>query len=683
MASRLIAVVILALAILPIANLLPGGETDPEYVARLMEWLSGTALCATVGVLVAFLTRLRDPSRPLLVRGRIDDQVAGPGHGRGDGAGMSFVLAVTVLAFALYAFTAHWVFSARPLQVDEIVQVMQARWLLEGRLWVSPPPLKEFFSVLHVVDVGDRVYGQFPVGGPAMLALGSLVRAEWLVGPAAGAGCVALFAALLPRLEPDASRSWLRGVTLLFALAPFGVFMFASHMNHSTTLLWLLVATLALALATERGTASLWWALLCGVALGIATTIRPLDAAAFALPAAAWLAWRARHGGRAPIALIASGIGIAVPILALLFTNAETTGSALRFGYDVLWGSSHSLGFHAAPWGPAHTPLRAIELVSLSLTRLSVFLLETPVPALLLIVGGVWASERTSRRMRALERYLLWAAALLVLGYAMYWHDGFLLGPRFYFPLLPLAVLWVGRLARHLPQLVGRTSVAWVGLRAVAVAMTVLAVVNILVIRAAGYRSSVTSMRLDVEKESRSAGITNALVLVKESWGARLVVRMWALGVSRPFAERVYRNSDACRLELTLAELERDRDAGSGTRIRATNDAGDIERRLLPLLADSALIDRSARSDGVEAVVPGRTPPAQCTGQRESDRLGSSHLLAFKLARDGNVYARWLPGREAEISGLYPGRPVYLLERTGPEPEAGVRWRPIDPPTAR
>jgi hypothetical protein len=209
--------------------------------------------------------------------------------------------------------------------------------------------------------------------------------------------------------------------------------------------------------------------------------------------------------------------------------------------------------------------------------------------------------------------------------------------------------------------------------------MLVLSAVSIVAVRAPGYRNIVTSMRLDVAREARTAGVSNALVLVKESWGSRLVARMWALGVSRPLAERIYWNSDACRLELTLGELESSRSV-SAVRVAAVGAASDamaIERRLLPLLTDSALIDRSSRSAGLEAMVPGRAPPAHCTSQREMDRRGSSHLLAFKLVRDGNVYVRWIPGREAEASGLYPGRPVYLLERTGPEPEAGLYWRPL------
>ena len=72
--------------------------------------------------------------------------------------------------------------------------MLQARWLAEGQLSVATPPLREFFSVLNLVDLGDRTFAQFPIGGPAMLMLGSLVGAEWLVGPLAGAVSVLAFA---------------------------------------------------------------------------------------------------------------------------------------------------------------------------------------------------------------------------------------------------------------------------------------------------------------------------------------------------------------------------------------------------------------------------------------------------------------------------------------------------------
>jgi hypothetical protein len=685
MAARVVALLLLAGSLLPVAAWIPSGLSDPNYWPRLRDWMQGAALCAVVGVLAAYIAHARR---------RRTGTVTGPGGHGGGGpgpvgeaadptpeptvaqgpqsapGGAGFIVLTAAFAFALYAGVARWVFAGRPLLVDEVVQVLQARWYAAGRLWVPAAPAPEFFSTIHVVDLTDRVFGQFPAGGPAMLALGSLVGAEWLVGPAVGALSVLLFWTLLPFLEPGASRRWRRGATLLFAATPFGAFMFGSHMNHATVLMWLLLASVALARATREEDPSPLWGGLTGLALGIAATIRPLDAACFALPAAAWLLWRARLGGGRPLAsLLLSGVGVAVPIALLLWVNSETTGSPFLFGYDLLWGAGHSLGFHASPWGPIHTPQRGVELISLYLTRLSTYLFESPFPSLLIPAAGLWLAPR----LRPLDRYLLASAGLLCVGYWAYWHDGFFLGPRFLFPLLPLLVLWSARLPGALAARIGTQGPAWIGLRGALLTGVVLALIELAVIRVPSYRSGLTFMRLDVERESARAGVRDALVLVKESWGTRLVVRMWALGVSRSEAEVFYRNSDACKLELTLRALER-----SGARGRTAAD------RLRPLLADSAALVPSDRSpDDTERVLPGYSYAPECEAQLQLDQRGYAHLAPFLLAQDSNVYARWLPGREREIAARYPGRDVYLLSRTGPEDAAGLHWEPLAPDVTR
>ncbi len=279
MATRLIAIALALLTLLPVANLLAGGEQDPVYAARMLDWLNGAAICAVVAMLVGYIARLRDRHRPFvapIASDAVDPTSDVPA------TDWRFLWIAALGAFALYAITAWFVLSAKPLLIDEVVQVLQARWYVDGHLWVPPAPLREFFSITHVVDMGDRVYGQFPPGGPAMLALGSLLHAEWLVGPASGAVSVALFARLLDHLEPGETVHWRRGATALFALAPFGVFMFASHMNHATTLAWFPAAIVALAQATAREDAPPAWAFIAGIGLGVAATIRPLGALAFA-----------------------------------------------------------------------------------------------------------------------------------------------------------------------------------------------------------------------------------------------------------------------------------------------------------------------------------------------------------------------------------------------------------------
>lgn len=678
MATRLIALLLLALSLLPLSGLIPGGETDPEYGARLIDWANGLALCGGLGGLAAYIVRARrrhtvpasgvvgssgahstgDPSDAA------GDHSIGPSGGATGSAGPLFVWVLAGLAFAIYALIAQQIFSGNPLLVDEIVQVLQARWYAAGHLSVPTPPIREFFSILHVVDLGDRTYSQFPAGGPAMLALGTLLGGEWLVGPLVGSLSVLLFARLLALLEPGASQRWHRGTTALFAVTPFGAFMFGSHMNHATTLVWLLLATVALGLATARDDASPVWGLIAGVALGAAASIRPMDGAAFALPAAGWLLWRARLGARPLMTLLLSGVGIALPLGALMWVNLRTTGRSLLFGYDLLWGAGHGIGFHLSPWGPIHTPLRGLELVSLYFTRLAIYLFETPFPALVPAAIALWLRPV----LRPLDRFLIASALLVVVGYWAYWHDGFYLGPRFMFPLLPVLVLWSARSWLAFSERFVLGSLPRIALGVSLSVGAFYAAVSIAIVRAAQYRNGMTSMRVHIGQESAAAGVHDALVLVKESWGSQLIVRLWARGVSRSETEILYRTADACRIETVLHELE----------VRGVMGAAALER-LRPLQADSARLVASTRSpDYTERMLPGLSYSAECEASIRRDQQGFSQLAPLRLAEDGNVYARWLPGREAEIAALYPGRTVYLLERASSALGAPFVWRRLD-----
>lgn len=348
----------------------------------------------------------------------------------------------------------------------------------------------------------------------------------------------------------------------------------------------------------------------------------------------------------------------------MLAANAATTGEAFTFGYDLLWGSGHGLGFHQSPWGPVHTPARGVELIGLYFARLGTYLYETPFPAILPVAAGLWLA----RSLSPLDRYLLAAAGFLLVGYWAYWHDGFFLGPRFLFPLLPLLVLWTARAVPLLRDRLGAASLAWRGVRAAGIFGIAYAVVTVAIVRAPSYRNDRTSMRYDARTESAHVGVRDALVLVQESWGAQLLVRMWGAGIARPEADVVYRNVDSCVLEHALLGIEREALRGDAA----------LER-LRPLLADSAQLASSDRSpDTTERMLVGARYPALCEARIAEDRQGFLHLAPWRLAEDGNVYARWLPGREAEIAAAFPDRMVYRLRRASPEPGAALVWEALD-----
>lgn len=648
--ARLAGLFLLLLGLLPLANWIPGGHEAPWYGDRLDLWVSGSAILLGVAAIAAIVLR----RRPEVWREGAWQHLAMRWHA----AGWRADATVALVAFGCYVAVAQLVLSGRPLLIDEVIQAWQAQVLAAGKLVLPVPEFPEFTAAMHLVETAGRRYGQFPIGGPAMLAIGAVIGATWLVGPLAAATAVLLAARLFRRVEPAAGTAL--AAVLLFAFAPYVAFLAGSMMNHVTTLTWLLAAALALVLATRDATPRPGPALLAGLALGIAATIRPLDAVAFALPTAAWFLWRLRGGAAQLKPLLASGLGVAVPIAVMLFVNAQWTGDPLRFGYIELWGETHALGFHQAPWGPAHTPARGIELVNLYLLRLQSHFLESPAPGLLFAT----ATLLLMRGVRPIERWALAGGALLLLSYFAYWHDGYYLGPRFVLPLAPWLAWWSARL----PAVLRERAVAPPVARAVTVAgVAALAIgaAQLLPIRARQYRNGMLTMRQDPAAVAAAAGVRGATVLVRESWGAQLMARMWGVGVSRPDAERIYRTTDACMLDEALAVVE-----GDG------GDATDLTERLVRHQADSAsLVALRLSPDTTLRALPGTEYGPRCVRRILEDRAGFTLWAPVLLVDDGNRWLRDLHARDSLV--LRSGEPVWLLLKdttTG----APLRLEPVD-----
>lgn len=635
-----VAVVVLLLSLLPVADWIPGGETSPGWALLRDEWLAGTTIIAGAGILGAIAARSLPRYWPSVAPGTLDrlaDRHWWPATG-----------AIAALAFALYALVADRIAGRTSVFIDEIAQTIQARILADGALTAPAPAPLAHFATQHLIYADGRAFSQFPPGGPAAIALGTLAGAEWLVGPVLAALSVLLWSAWLRRTDERPATALL--AVALLALAPFTMFMSGTRMNHVGTTTLLLAAGVGLATLARAAGARPLTALGTGLALGLAATVRPVDAVAFALPAAAWLLARtARDRGRLPD-LLAAGLGVAVPLALLLWFNARTTGHPARFGYQLLWGPSHDLGFHVAPWGPPHTPARGVELVANYLLLLQRHWLETPVPALLGICGSWVLARRTS----ATDRYLLAAALLLVAAYWAYWHAGEFMGPRFLFPLVPLLALWTARFPGLLrARLEAAPARVWVWRGSVVAMTTALLVAGLVSVptRWTQYERRFAVFRWSPADAAREAGVHDALVLVREGWTAQLVVRMWALGVSRPRTERYAVGIDACRLETALTALERD-GADSTIALRTLDALFTDSARTVPTRLGSGMMLRAQ---------PGVVYGPTCRRRLLETNAGVAALAPLLAATPhGNRYARDLHVADTALLAAHRG-PVWLL----------------------
>lgn len=619
------------------------------------EALLGVFVFGALALLGARLLPADAPSRVLRALER-------PG-----GAGRAAVGGALLLLGLLLLSTAVFAFARRPLLIDSVIQLFQARIFASGRLYAAAPPDEAFFAVQHMLVDGGRWYSQYPPGHSAVLAIGVLVGAAWVTPVLLSLG-TALFLYGFARRAYDVATA--RATLILLALAPFFWFMGASHMNHVSTLFFVSAFLYLLARWEERGTP------LCllgaGLAVGTAFLCRPLTAAAVGIAMAPFVL-RSIWGRRSARSLLAGAAGAAAAVAVYLAYNAATTGDPLLPGYVKLWGADHGLGFHATPWGDVHSPLAGLRNELTDLALLSSLLFEAPIPSLIpagLLFAAGWASKRWDGRL--LAGFLALPAA-----YLFYWHRDAFLGPRYLYSglafLLPLSARGLLELVRRLS---GRT--LWEGSALTRVPVTSVAGLLVLlsVLYAAAYstprrfevyRSGLASMKVDLAAQARAASVSNALVFVPVSWGNRLLARMRGAGVPASGAETAYRRGDHCAIELILRRAEAegwDAARAAGT-IAALGPGGE------PVPASSPL----SNGDPTLRLSGAAVPAPECLDELAYDRLGYSNYSPFLADQspslDGPlVIARDLRYQNRRLVEDYPRRPAYVY-RNG-------EFRPLD-----
>ncbi|MBI4419529.1 MAG: hypothetical protein HY560_01780 [Gemmatimonadetes bacterium] len=559
------------------------------------------------------------------------------------------VVAVPLLALALCA-AGVWVmldlFNGNPQLVDEIAQLLQAQAFAAGRLAAPAPVPPDAFLVTHTWVTDGKWFSQFPPGYTAMLALGLLFHAEWLVNPLLGGASVALvFYVARGIYGPKTALT----AVVLWAVSPWVVAMSGTYMNHAgaTTL-----ALGAWALLWGPRRPRPWHALAAGLALAGVAAMRPLDAVAAALPMLVWIARRRRWSA---IPLLA--LGGAPVMLTWAWFNWRLFGNPLTVGYSLLWGPEHGLGFHHNPWGEQFTPRVAVDNMVVALRRLNVYLYEWPIPALVPLV--VWALAARQRSWRDLLLVVGLTAAPVL--YFFYWHSGNYPGPRFYYAAAPFLVIttarawrWAWRLARRAP---GRHVSGDVALAGAASAAFVWSWIALVPERMDIYRAQFATLKLRPERELAARGVRQALVLVPESFGSRTQVGLWGLGLRPGQAERAYRRLDTCDLFLFS------RHAGE-----ARWPPPETAARLDSLMAhaDSAPPRLESWPDPSIKLRPGSTPPEACQVELRRDLAGFT-LYGYlpwrnKVGLDsGIVFARDLFERNPQLLGRYPGWEVWRL----------------------
>jgi hypothetical protein len=355
-----------------------------------------------------------------------------------DGAPSRWLRARQVVAlYVLIAAPLAWYLGKSVYCADESTYLFQAQAILHGHLTADAPPLQSFYLnnpdhlgvfFNHVLD--DRKwFGKYPPGWPMLLALGTFLKASWLVAPLLG--LLLLWVSLQIPLELFGRDLTTLAATIL-VLSPYFILNSVGYMPHVFSGVLLALATLALFRGISSGRAQ--WFIAASIALGCAALVRPFTAACVYPVFAVAGIWALKSNRSALIRVFLSSAVITLGFAGLMGAyNKALTGSWWMATYAYYSGTAVpveintnlSLIFHNLSmftrYGVQETLLSAFPFMFLLAAyavwreeehRLQVYVLAALFLAL--VIGHVVQTDQSNSRVG--ERYYFdcfFAAAIL------------------------------------------------------------------------------------------------------------------------------------------------------------------------------------------------------------------------------------------------------------------------------
>lgn len=433
------------------------------------------------------------------------------------------VAALACVTFVALACVAHFGLAGVPHLDDETAYLFQAKIFAGGRLWAPPPPVPDFFMYENVVLGDARWFAKYPPLFPALLSVGVLLGAPWLVNPALGAFVgLALFG-----LARELTQDWRWALVAwgLLLTSPFFLIMGGTMMSHVTCAL-LVTLCLWQTLVAVRGR-RLAHAALAGGCLGLTCLARPYTALLVACAVGAYgLAATIAADERRRVI----GVLVVIALAALPFAGGYVLWNELYTGTDgsplglyTRYDATDRLGFGPdrgadwlRTWGTwGHTPAKALRSVHQYLEYTSNHLLGWPAGLSFALVLAALLLGRP----RAEEWLMAGVLVALAAGHMLYWatqHLGY--GARYWFSAVPalmaLSAVGLRKLtAVEGPPLRGSAVGPW----AVAGVMGVLVLSNL-----AGYLPrrlhelpAYGGVTADLPREVERRGLDRAVVFVK------------------------------------------------------------------------------------------------------------------------------------------------------------------------
>ena len=495
---------------------------DPTPAADLLataaQLLRATAAACLVIAFVGFVASLL-PNGPARA---VESRVKGPSRNSPSRPAFLAAIVLAGIGAGFSVWVATDVLDELPHQIDEVVYLLQARWLVDGEIAPAASAIQAHLRVPFTYLVDGRWIGHYPIGWPFLLAGGLLVNAPHLVTPLLGAVFVVLL--FLVGREIDDDLTGLAAASLA-VVSPLARVLCGSMFPHAACAVLVLLALWLLLLS--RRSSGWWFGAGAGAAMGCCLAVRPMTAVAVSVVFGGWLflsalstAKNARSTRVTLAAAVVAGLLTSIPTLA---HNAAVTGDWLSLPYSLAKGAMYGLA--NIPYGIRNLDAILVSASS-SLTGWGwPFFIGGIALALPLAFAGIPFLLRRTRREDWLLLTLLVVVALGHLPTRANGLHGY--GARYVFDVSACLFLLSARGFRELGRWAQPSRTAVTAVAALFLALNLTALVA-LPTRLALYRGyyDVTGR---LERELAATGLEKAVILIEgddwEPWGeaARLM----------------------------------------------------------------------------------------------------------------------------------------------------------------
>jgi hypothetical protein len=314
--------------------------------------------------------------------------------------------------------------------------MFQAKIFAEGAYTAPSPPLTEFFtakgSMLALTN--GSWFGTYLPGFAAILAASMLIHAEWILCPTLGALSIAIWI-LYARRWHDNLHAFLLSLLCLFS--PFLLLMSSTIMVHTPELFVSSAGVYLIRLETES---SSWrHKVLLGMLLVSGLLVRGFSIMVFTAPLLAYAIWLDAKKRKVGL-LIVTVVSVLLGTAAVAFFQWKTTGDPLLPGYSFSYKDPLIYGFGKNVLQQVHSPLRGLENISNDILGLNHWLNGWLCGSLIFIFYFLLYCKWSKW-----DRLLLISCLSVLAFYFFYLFQDLVIGPRFIYPLAPVALLFVAR----------------------------------------------------------------------------------------------------------------------------------------------------------------------------------------------------------------------------------------------